>query len=816
MEALQVAGKVTIKVLGQEVVQKNLVVNSGLTKVRDIMMGSERGVPKVAVGTGTSNPSPSDTSLTNSDSYSVTETVASGEFKVKYSYRVGYTESVGKTITEMGLFFGTNLFSRILLDTPIVKTADVQIVGEWELSFSSQQDLYRFIVSAPSQAEIYNPIAVSVTSLNLESNQAVPYEVQVNQGVVQKTSTGFNIKPSGGNFSYERNNPLSYKATQQGSEKVVQGFISLISTPEPFEPVYTLEVQPLQADIEQGKEYFFDCHSVKTVEGSTDLEFVPVSVIINTKAGASPGTGIVTVLPSQDDPRIKVVPSNTAEGNFLMIVEQKEGNVSHHTQNVDIYVKALVTTTTSKPQLVADPAESTVKLSYDKITSLSVYAYVVRNGVSESTVFNSMVVKDSDFVELIRGQLSESSPVFDIIFATYDPDSWPVSMGVQLELSNSENPSWNPAVMNLTFVYPLTTTTTKAPLVPVVYSSPDPMLVAPTSISEATWVLGLVNPNVPNVVLPYPPSAPVTVNIPSTYNGLLTVNTDSFNSDGGYKDITVRVTPLSHWGGVSVPDFVKLSVIADSSLTSVQDTTCSIYVKLYTEGPSPEPTTEMRTSQWSGGNPSTLVPGTSIDTARTMTYFLDEQNQKIAPPAGINVMTVNPGLESAAELYNTINFTADASNNLFVDARVPTFTENPRHLIDRQDVFLIDGEGNILNSTPLTLKYNMGGIQRVTLFENSETVKITNAISGTTIIPINLKVYLALESDNTTKLPNQQIIPLNYDTNKFTVREKYNSTDWELWMTDTGYQEMKGKRLLFLVASSTSEVAPALGELFIE
>ena len=127
----------------EQIEQDNLVVDAGRNLLRDFLLGNTvSGLNYIAIGTGTSEPLPTDTQLENEIDRRTFSAVTSGNRYIKISAFYTFDE-VNTTITEAGLFgngatadpnTGT-LYARTLFATPIVKTPDTTLTIEWTLNF---------------------------------------------------------------------------------------------------------------------------------------------------------------------------------------------------------------------------------------------------------------------------------------------------------------------------------------------------------------------------------------------------------------------------------------------------------------------------------------------------------------------------------------------------------------------------------------------------------------------------------------------------------------------------------------------------------
>lgn len=132
-------GKVKIKIEGKRGTrtyeQNNLIVDSGKNVVRDLLRaGSGIALSRIALGTGTTSATVSDTGL---ETQVFIKNITSKDVadKTLLCKLFVTTTEVSGTFNEVGLFAGSTLFSRIVLLTPIEKAADETLYLEWEITF---------------------------------------------------------------------------------------------------------------------------------------------------------------------------------------------------------------------------------------------------------------------------------------------------------------------------------------------------------------------------------------------------------------------------------------------------------------------------------------------------------------------------------------------------------------------------------------------------------------------------------------------------------------------------------------------------------
>ena len=138
-EPFEIKGKITIEISGprgKRVIKKdNLIVDVGKNVVRDLLAnGSGNGISRMALGTGTTAASASDTDL---EAQSYIKNISTKETSnKKITARTFFTSGeVSGTFNEIGMFCSTTLFSRVVLGTPIVKAPDESLLLTWEITF---------------------------------------------------------------------------------------------------------------------------------------------------------------------------------------------------------------------------------------------------------------------------------------------------------------------------------------------------------------------------------------------------------------------------------------------------------------------------------------------------------------------------------------------------------------------------------------------------------------------------------------------------------------------------------------------------------
>jgi len=124
---------------------ENLVTDAGLSLLFDwLSLQNVNGISYVAIGTGTTSPSKSDTQLENETFRKAILSYEKNPSQDCITF-IAYITSSDYTgdISELGLFGGDatetantgTLFSRVVI-TPVTKTNDEGFVVEWKLTFS--------------------------------------------------------------------------------------------------------------------------------------------------------------------------------------------------------------------------------------------------------------------------------------------------------------------------------------------------------------------------------------------------------------------------------------------------------------------------------------------------------------------------------------------------------------------------------------------------------------------------------------------------------------------------------------------------------
>lgn len=125
----------------QTVELKNMIVVNGFYNIVRLL-GNQGGasITKFGVGTSDTPAQESDTSLSNQQIKLLESNVIESDQKsITYNFDIETAQFNGMTINEFGLFYvddGNNvLFSRRVLDSPIIKTVNIAITGTWTIGF---------------------------------------------------------------------------------------------------------------------------------------------------------------------------------------------------------------------------------------------------------------------------------------------------------------------------------------------------------------------------------------------------------------------------------------------------------------------------------------------------------------------------------------------------------------------------------------------------------------------------------------------------------------------------------------------------------
>jgi hypothetical protein len=118
----------------------NLVVLTGRNQIRDALYGDHIAAPAwMALGTGTTTPVSTDTTLATEVLRDVLTARAKGSGTITFKYYLTSTQGNGITFREAGLFnaqSGGTLFARTLF-TPIDKTASITVLWAWTVTIGA-------------------------------------------------------------------------------------------------------------------------------------------------------------------------------------------------------------------------------------------------------------------------------------------------------------------------------------------------------------------------------------------------------------------------------------------------------------------------------------------------------------------------------------------------------------------------------------------------------------------------------------------------------------------------------------------------------
>lgn len=153
VDSVSMKGRLCLKYIRNgtviDISQDNLIVTQGKNNLAKLL-GGQTGihVTHVGVGTGSNSVVSTDTGITNAVKVAVTETRIGSALEaedgttfddpriVQFHFRFGLAIAVGVAIHEYGLFCADNtLFSRVVRESPFVKTAIDQIIGFWQIQF---------------------------------------------------------------------------------------------------------------------------------------------------------------------------------------------------------------------------------------------------------------------------------------------------------------------------------------------------------------------------------------------------------------------------------------------------------------------------------------------------------------------------------------------------------------------------------------------------------------------------------------------------------------------------------------------------------
>lgn len=115
--------------------ENNLIVVGGYEAAAQALAGiAGAKIQQVAVGTNGTAPTGSDISITNPVVVQVQSVEYPAVGTVRFNFMLEYADAVGMSIREFGLFTADGrLFSRKVRQ-PIEKTAQMSIVGAWEIN----------------------------------------------------------------------------------------------------------------------------------------------------------------------------------------------------------------------------------------------------------------------------------------------------------------------------------------------------------------------------------------------------------------------------------------------------------------------------------------------------------------------------------------------------------------------------------------------------------------------------------------------------------------------------------------------------------
>lgn len=118
-----------------EMHEKNLIVNTGYTAVLEALAGvAAAAITRIGIGTNGTAPEPTDTELTAPFLLDIETIEYPTPTSVRFNFRIGYSEANGMNISEFGLITADGrLFSRRSRVTPIEKSENMSIVGQWDI-----------------------------------------------------------------------------------------------------------------------------------------------------------------------------------------------------------------------------------------------------------------------------------------------------------------------------------------------------------------------------------------------------------------------------------------------------------------------------------------------------------------------------------------------------------------------------------------------------------------------------------------------------------------------------------------------------------
>lgn len=116
--------------------EKNLIVNNAYNSIVKALAGVEVArITRIAIGTSGIEPIESDTEVTNPVFFDVKNIEFPNDTTVRFNFSLGYSDAVGVSIREFGLYTADErLFSRKVRE-PIEKTQFMSLVVAWEITF---------------------------------------------------------------------------------------------------------------------------------------------------------------------------------------------------------------------------------------------------------------------------------------------------------------------------------------------------------------------------------------------------------------------------------------------------------------------------------------------------------------------------------------------------------------------------------------------------------------------------------------------------------------------------------------------------------
>lgn len=116
--------------------ENNLIVTTGYNALLEALTGVEGAkIAQIAVGTNGFTPAESDTKITDPVYFDIESVEFPAPSTARFSLSMGYTDAVGMTIREFGLYTADGrLFSRKVRE-PIEKTRFMSLVVAWEITF---------------------------------------------------------------------------------------------------------------------------------------------------------------------------------------------------------------------------------------------------------------------------------------------------------------------------------------------------------------------------------------------------------------------------------------------------------------------------------------------------------------------------------------------------------------------------------------------------------------------------------------------------------------------------------------------------------